>query len=105
MAKRGIRLIYGGGNSGLMGAVSKACDREGGVVKGIIPYAFFRNRHEINHKEYHIQEHNCEFVDTMHERKARMCALSDAFIALPGGFGTLDELFEAATWSQIGIHR
>ena len=83
-----------------MGQVATAVDANGGTVIGIIPTAL------VSHESqgFFIGKRQ-EIVDTMHERKARMCDLTDAFIALPGGFGTLDEMFEAATWTQLGIHR
>lgn len=97
LAARGIELVYGGGKVGLMGALADACLAEGGSVIGIIPNVLVLK--EVAHRgltELHI-------VQTMHERKAMMADLSDAFIALPGGYGTLDELSEVLTWSQIGI--
>ena len=103
MAKRGITLVYGGGNGGIMGAIAKSVDSNGGKVRGIIPYAFFKGRHE-NNEGYHIQIENCEFVQTMHERKLRMCVLSDAFLALPGGVGTFEEMFESACWTSLGMY-
>ena len=94
----GLGVVYGGGRVGLMGAVADAALAEGGEVIGVIPSAL--QRREIAHRgltELHV-------VDSMHERKAMMAQLSDAFAALPGGFGTMDELVEAVTWSQLGIH-
>ena len=99
LVTRGIRLVYGGGNVGLMGEVSAAVMDAGGAVTGIIPHALMareKGKRDITH---------LEVVATMHERKARMAELSDGFIAMPGGYGTLEELFEAVTWSQLGIHR
>lgn len=98
LATHQICLIYGGGNIGLMGVVARAALECGGRVIGVIPRALMRK--EI------IAESIGELilVDTMHERKAKMAQMADAFIALPGGFGTLDELFEILTWSQLGIH-
>ncbi|MBL8949861.1 MAG: TIGR00730 family Rossman fold protein [Myxococcaceae bacterium] len=98
MAKRRLQLIYGGGGAGMMGALAGAVLDNGGSVTGVIPHGlasaeFAHPRLSAMHK-----------VDTMHERKALMEKLGHAFIALPGGFGTLDELFEIATWSQIGLH-
>ena len=98
LAERGIRLVYGGGRIGLMGAVADACLAEGGQVVGVIP-EFLRAR-EIAHGE--IGE--LIVTDSMHTRKRRMFELSDAFIVLPGGLGTLDELFEITTWRQLGLH-
>ncbi|WP_437566305.1 TIGR00730 family Rossman fold protein [Sorangium sp. So ce542] len=96
LAARGIGLVYGGGHVGLMGAVADAVLAAGGEAIGVIPR--FLNRREIEHRgltELHV-------VETMHERKAKMAALSDAFVALPGGIGTLEELFEVWTWTQLG---
>jgi len=98
MAERGIRLIYGGGRVGVMGAVADAVMSAGGAVTGIIPD--FLMRHEVGHTK--ITE--LEIVDTMHARKARMAELSDAFLILPGGLGTLEEYFEIVTWRQLGLH-
>lgn len=101
LASRGIELVYGGGGVGVMGALARSVDSHGGVVRGIIPRA-------LSPKEASgvgVQLHNAEIVETMHERKKRMAELSDAFIALPGGFGTFEELLEMITWSQLGIHR
>jgi uncharacterized protein (TIGR00730 family) len=100
MAERGIRLVYGGGSVGIMGVVANAAHEAGGSVKGIIPRSL--SAREVTGSFVNADE--MELVDTMHERKARMAELSDAFIALPGGFGTLDETFEAVTWTQLGIH-
>jgi uncharacterized protein (TIGR00730 family) len=98
-ANRGIRLVYGGGKVGLMGVVADAALRAGGEVLGIIPESLMLK--EVGHGSL------TELVVTssMHERKARMEAASDGFIALPGGFGTFDELCEILTWAQLGIHR
>ena len=99
LAQRGIELVYGGGHVGLMGAVADACLNDGGRVIGVIPQALADK--EVAHgglSELHI-------VGSMHERKAMMAELSGAFMALPGGYGTWDELFEALTWSQLGIQR
>ncbi|AUX34329.1 MULTISPECIES: TIGR00730 family Rossman fold protein [Sorangium] len=96
LAARGIGLVYGGGHVGLMGAIADAVLAAGGEAIGVIPR--FLNQREIEHRgltELHV-------VETMHERKAKMAALSDAFIALPGGIGTLEELFEVWTWTQLG---
>jgi uncharacterized protein (TIGR00730 family) len=99
LAERGIRIVYGGGGVGLMGAVADAALAAGGQVTGVIPD--FLNTRELMHP----QVADMRVVRTMHERKLLMVELSDGFIALPGGFGTLDELFEVLTWSQLGIHR
>src|SRR5690606_22648607 len=98
LAERGIRLIYGGGAVGLMGVVADAALSAGGEVIGVIPQSL--GRAEIGHRGLT----RLEVVDTMHTRKARMAELADAFIALPGGLGTLEELFEVWTWGQLGYH-
>lgn len=99
LGERGIGLVYGGGQVGLMGAVADACLRAGGSVIGVIPQALAAR--ELSHRG--LTE--LRVVGSMHERKLMMADLADAFVALPGGFGTWDELFEALTWSQLGIHR
>ncbi|HWV10788.1 MAG TPA: TIGR00730 family Rossman fold protein [Pseudomonas sp.] len=98
LAEQGVRVIYGGGAVGLMGVVADAAMAAGGEVVGIIPQSL--ERAEIGHTGLT----RLEVVDTMHSRKARMAELSDAFIALPGGLGTLEELFEVWTWGQLGYH-
>jgi uncharacterized protein (TIGR00730 family) len=98
LGRAGIRVIYGGGSVGLMGAVASAAMRAGGEVIGVIPHAL--DRREIADRS--ITE--LRVVETMHERKALMAELSDGFIALPGGLGTFEELFEVLTWAQLGIH-
>ena len=98
LASNGIRLIYGGGAVGLMGVVADAAMAAGGEVIGIIPQSLKDS--EIGHTGLT----RLEVVDGMHARKARMAELSDAFIALPGGLGTLEELFEVATLTQLGDH-
>jgi uncharacterized protein (TIGR00730 family) len=98
VAERGLTLIYGGGAVGLMGVVADAAMAAGGEVIGIIPHSLQRS--EIGHSGLT----RLEVVDGMHARKARMAELSDAFIALPGGLGTLEELFEVWTWGQLGYH-
>jgi len=98
MAAEGIGLIYGAGGIGLMGAVADAVIEAGGEVMGIIPYA-------LASKERAHPQAEMRVVNTMHERKALMAELSDAFIALPGGFGTFEELMEIITWGQLGIHQ
>ena len=98
MAKAGFRLVYGGGHIGLMGAVADAMLAAGGNVIGVIPQQLADR--EMAHRgltELHI-------VQSMHERKYRMANLADAFIALPGGYGTLDELCEVLGWAQLGLH-
>jgi|SRR5450631_1294738 uncharacterized protein (TIGR00730 family) len=97
LGQRGITLVYGGGHVGLMGIVADACLGEGGRVIGVIPQALADK--EVAHRG--LTE--LRVVGSMHERKALMAELSDAFLALPGGYGTWDELFEALTWSQLGI--
>jgi uncharacterized protein (TIGR00730 family) len=98
LAHRGLGLVYGGGRVGLMGAVADAALAEGGEVIGVIPSSLAQK--EIAHES--LTE--MRVVNSMHERKAQMAELSDCFLALPGGFGTLDEFFEVVTWAQIGIH-
>ncbi|MPS25310.1 TIGR00730 family Rossman fold protein [Pigmentiphaga sp.] len=98
VARRGMRLVYGGGSVGLMGHVANAALETGGQVTGVIPERLWEK--EVGHKGLT----DMYVVPTMHARKARMVELSDAFVALPGGFGTLDELFEVLTWQQIGYH-
>jgi uncharacterized protein (TIGR00730 family) len=97
LGQRAIRLVYGGGHVGLMGVVADACLNVGGSVIGVIPQALADR--EVAHRG--LTE--LRVVGSMHERKAVMAELSDAFLALPGGYGTWDELFEALTWSQLGI--
>jgi uncharacterized protein (TIGR00730 family) len=98
IGRRGIRLVYGGASVGLMGEVSRAALAAGGEVVGIMPQALAAQ--EIASTD----AIELRVVKDMHERKAAMSELSDAFIALPGGFGTFDEFFEALTWQQLGIH-
>ncbi|HEY5849414.1 MAG TPA: TIGR00730 family Rossman fold protein [Lysobacter sp.] len=97
LAKRGLGLVYGGGNVGLMGVVADAVLAAGGEVTGVIPEQL------VNWEVAHKGVTKLEVVGSMHERKARMFDLSDGFIALPGGFGTLDEMFEMLTWRQLGL--
>ena len=97
-AARGLGIVYGGGRVGLMGALADAGLAAGGEVVGVIPQELVDR--ELAHEglsELHV-------VGSLHERKAMMAELSDAFVALPGGFGTLDELMEQLTWSQLGLH-
>lgn len=98
MAEGGVRLVYGGGSVGLMGVLADSVLANGGEVLGVIPKGLFTT--EIGHQGL------TELVEvgSMHERKARMALESDAFLALPGGLGTLEELAEIATWAQLGIH-
>jgi len=98
LAERGIELVYGGGNVGLMGIVADACLAAGGRVVGVIPRALLE--WEVGHEGLT----RLEVVDSMHTRKARMAELADGFIALPGGLGTFEELFEILTWAQLGFH-
>ncbi len=98
IASTGLGLVYGGAAQGLMGAVADAVLEGGGPVVGVIPHGLARQEFA------HPRLTEAHFVGSMHERKALMESLSHAFVALPGGFGTLDELFEALTWAQIGLH-
>lgn len=99
LAERDIGVVYGGGRTGLMGALADACRAAGGEVIGIIP-GFLEEKEVAHHdlSELHV-------VRSMHERKTLMAELSDAFVALPGGIGTFEEMFEVWTWSQLGQHR
>jgi uncharacterized protein (TIGR00730 family) len=99
LARRGIGLVYGGGNVGLMGIVADAALAGGGEVIGVIPHAL------ANREIAHAGVTDLRVVDSMHTRKALMADLSDAFIAMPGGVGTFEEFFEAVTWTQLGVHR
>lgn len=98
LAQRGIRLVYGGGNVGLMGVLADATLAEGGQVIGVIP------QHLMAKELGHLGLTQLKIVASMHERKATMADLSDAFIALPGGIGTFEELLEILTWGQLGLH-
>ena len=99
LARRKIRLIYGGAKIGLMGIIADAVLKEGGEVVGILPQ--FLSSKEIAHRGLT----QLIMVDSMHQRKTKMHELSDGVIALPGGFGTLEELFEMLTWAQLGLHQ
>jgi uncharacterized protein (TIGR00730 family) len=99
LADRQIELVFGGGSIGLMGTMADACLTAGGVVRGVIPTQLASD--EVAHDG--LTE--LLLVGSMHERKAKMAELSDAFIALPGGLGTLEELFEVLTWAQLRIHQ
>jgi uncharacterized protein (TIGR00730 family) len=99
MARRGIALVYGGGNVGLMGVVADAVLAGGGKAIGVIP------RQLVELEVAHPGLSELVVVETMHQRKTRMYELSEAFVALPGGFGTMDEMFEMLTWAQLGLHR
>ena len=99
LAQSDVTLVYGGGRVGLMGVVADAVLEAGGRAVGVIPRGLWER--EVGHRgltELHV-------VESMHERKALMASLSDAFVALPGGLGTLEEIFEVWTWGQLGIHR
>ncbi len=99
IAARGLRIVYGGGNVGLMGVFAEAALAAGAEVTGIIPHAL--HEREVGHRGLA----DLRVVNSMHERKALMAELADAFIALPGGLGTFEEVFEMLTWVQLGIHR
>jgi len=99
LARRGIALVYGGGRVGLMGTVADAVMAEGGEVVGVIPHGL------VIREAAHEGVTDLRVVDSMHERKALMATLADAFISLPGGMGTLEETCEMLTWAQLGIHR
>ena len=98
LARRGIEIVYGGGAVGLMGELADAALDAGGTVIGVIPHAL------VSMEAAHDRLSDLRVVRTMHERKALMAELSDAFIALPGGLGTFEELFEVLTWAQLGLH-
>ena len=99
LAERKIGLVYGGGNIGLMGVLADAVLADGGEVQGVIPHALVAR--EVAHKDLS----KLHIVESMHERKQLMADLADAFVALPGGYGTFEEFCEAVTWSQLGIHK
>jgi uncharacterized protein (TIGR00730 family) len=99
LVRRGIGLVFGGGHIGLMGVLADAMLSQGGRVVGVIPRAL------VDRELAHPAVGEMHIVESMHQRKARMAELSDAFAALPGGYGTGDELFEMLTWAQLGIHR
>ena len=103
LAARGIELVYGAGNIGLMGAVADACLEAGGTVIGVIPEALM-GKEVAGRAVDHQALTRIEVVDSMHTRKARMAELADGFIALPGGFGTFEEFCEILTWGQLGFH-
>ena len=98
LAARGIGLVYGGAHVGLMGRVADACRAGGGHVTGVIPERL------VDAEVAHTGIDDLRIVSSMHERKALMADLSDGFLALPGGFGTLEEFCEVLTWSQLGLH-
>jgi uncharacterized protein (TIGR00730 family) len=99
IAAAGLGLVYGGASVGLMGAVADAALGGGSEVIGVLPEVL------AGREIAHVKLTRLELVPTMHERKARMAALADAFLVLPGGYGTLDELLEAVTWAQLKLHR
>jgi uncharacterized protein (TIGR00730 family) len=99
LARQGIGVVYGGGRVGLMGVVADAALAAGGEVVGVIPQALMAR--ELGHPD--VTE--LRVVGSMHERKATMAELADGFVALPGGLGTFEELFEVLTWAQLGLHR
>ena len=99
LVERSIRLIYGGGNIGLMGVLADEVLSHGGHVVGVIP------RHLVERELAHASVSQMHVVGSMHERKALMAELADAFAALPGGIGTFEELLEITTWAQLGLHR
>lgn len=99
IAAQGKTLVYGGGRSGLMGVVADSALQAGGRVIGVIPNAL------VDRELAHMGLTELHIVNNMHERKTKMAELSDAFVALPGGAGTLEEIFEQWTWSQLGIHQ
>ncbi len=99
LAQRNIELVFGGGSVGMMGAVARSTLAAGGRATGVIPRALLRKEiAQTGLSHMHV-------VESMHERKALMAKLSDGFVALPGGFGTLEEFFEVLTWAQLGFHR
>jgi len=99
LGANGFHLVYGGGNIGLMGKIANAALAAGGEVTGILPH--FLNKKEVGH----VALSKLILVDSMHERKQKIEQLSDAFIAMPGGFGTLEEVSEMLTWAQLGLHQ
>jgi uncharacterized protein (TIGR00730 family) len=99
LASRGLELVYGGGKVGLMGTLADSVLANGGIARGVITESLLHA--EIGHDRLT----SIQVVGSMHERKAMMADLADAFLVLPGGFGTLDELCEVLTWTQLGIHR
>jgi len=98
IVRRGLGLVYGAGHIGLMGVLADAALQAGGEVIGVIPQAL------VDKELAHSGLTEMQIVDSMHERKARMADLSDAFVALPGAYGTADEFFEILTWAQLGLH-
>jgi uncharacterized protein (TIGR00730 family) len=99
MVREKIQLVYGGGRLGLMGLIADSVLELGGFVYGVIPQAL------VDIEVAHVNVTELHIVETMHERKAKMTELADAFLALPGGIGTLDEFFEAWSWNALGYHK
>jgi uncharacterized protein (TIGR00730 family) len=99
LVRQGIGIVYGGGNVGLMGELANTVLAAGGEVVGVMP------RRLVEQEVAHLGLTDLQVVESMHERKAAMAELSDAFVALPGGIGTLEEIIEVYTWSQLGLHR
>ena len=99
LARRGIGLVYGGGNVGLMGVIADAVIDHGGEVIGVIPQPL------ADREIAHARISELRVVDSMHTRKAMMAELADGFVAMPGGVGTFEEFFEVVTWTQLGVHR
>ncbi len=98
VARRNLRLVYGGGHRGLMGTLADAALAEGGEVVGVI------TRHLVDRELAHEGLTSLQIVEDMHSRKAAMAALSEGFVAMPGGFGTLEEILEVLSWSRLGLH-
>lgn len=99
LVEKGMNLVYGGGNIGLMGVIANTVLQKGGHVTGVLPH--FLNRKEVGN----LDVDELILVDSMHERKKKISDLSDAFIAMPGGFGTLEEVSEMLTWTQLGLSK
>ena len=99
LARSGRRVVYGGGNTGLMGALADATLAADGEIVGVMP------RHLVEREVAHLGLTRLETVASMHERKARLSEMADAFVALPGGLGTLEEFIEIWTWGQLGLHQ
>ena len=104
MVQQGIGLVYGGGGVGLMGVIARTIVAGGGQVTGVLPTALMSKELPVA-KSLEQNHGELILVETMHARKALMAQRADAYIAMPGGFGTLDELFEAVTWNQLGVQR
>lgn len=99
LARSGRRIVYGGGNTGLMGALAESALAAGGEIVGVMP------KHLVDREVAHRGLTRLDVVDSMHQRKARLADMADAFVALPGGLGTLEEFVEIWTWGQLGLHR